>query len=335
MSFIDTLRAARRSQVSILHEFLSQYDPQARRVHAFFEGHDDIAFFVPHIERYLPPGTRLIRYTCEGKPRVFETFEQIMRRMPEVRHTLFFVDKDLDDVLGTPWPTDPRIFVTDVYSIENYIVTSGVLMKFYRDNVKLRGVTFPDDVIERHFENQLARFQKQILCIMAWILVLRRSGSRPNLNGLNLDLMWRFTSSGVPRPMCGQRLRSLILQTSATVPTISLGRLKEAKRELQRMPIKRVLRGKFEAWFLLRFWQRLIEQLQTATREAGGNVKIKVQLNQYNLVQVLASYLETPSSLDMFLRAHLASGLIVSSETGEVQEADGWFARLVNWFFNG
>src|SRR5258705_1209658 len=99
MSFIDTLRTARASRVAVLHEFWAQYAPSKRRVHAFFEGHDDAAFFAPRIEQLLPEGARLYRYRCDGKARVIEAFEEITRRVPGVKSVLFFVDKDLDDVL--------------------------------------------------------------------------------------------------------------------------------------------------------------------------------------------------------------------------------------------
>src|SRR5690349_18681648 len=119
MSFIDTLRSARSSRVAVLHEFWTQYDPRQRRLHAFFEGHDDSIFFGRFLTWFEQQGLRVMPYRCEGKRRVYEAFDQITGRIPDIRNVLFFVDKDVDDILGIPWTTDPRIFVTDVYSIEN------------------------------------------------------------------------------------------------------------------------------------------------------------------------------------------------------------------------
>jgi hypothetical protein len=70
------------------------------RVHAFFEGHDDEVFYRRFLEQYVAAGSRLYGYRCDGKQRVYEAFSQITARYPAIRSVLFFVDKDLDDILG-------------------------------------------------------------------------------------------------------------------------------------------------------------------------------------------------------------------------------------------
>src|SRR6185437_11023641 len=145
------------------------------RLHAFFEGHEDCVFFRFFLRRIEDRGWRLYTYRCEGKSKVYEAFENIIRRMPNVSHALFFVDKDLDDILGTPWATDPRIYVTDVYSIENYLVTAAVLQSFVRDCVRSNFVGFDIDVIGTEFDAQLAKFHRKMLPVMAWILIARRA----------------------------------------------------------------------------------------------------------------------------------------------------------------
>jgi hypothetical protein len=129
MNFTEILRQARSAPTAVLHEFLTQYTATPGRVHAFFEGHDDQTFFVPALKRYAPSDTKILPYCCNGKAQVCELFSQITTRIPGVKGALFFIDKDLDDILGRPWPTDPRIFVTDVYSVENYLVSRNTLAK--------------------------------------------------------------------------------------------------------------------------------------------------------------------------------------------------------------
>jgi hypothetical protein len=108
VTFIDQLRQARVSSTAVLHEFLTQFSPGQRKVHAFFEAHDDRVFYSRFLNQRVPTGTRLCAYTCDGKPKVYEVFGQIIARYPNIKNAIFFVDKDL---LGEPWPTDPRIYV--------------------------------------------------------------------------------------------------------------------------------------------------------------------------------------------------------------------------------
>ena len=187
MSLIDDLRQSRSSRVSVLHEFWTQYDPGQKRVHVFFEGHDDLAFYRPFIEQQMAVGGRLVPYRCGGKRGVYEAFDGITQRNPAIRGVLFFVDKDVDDILGKPWPTDPRIFVTDVYSIENYLVSRDSFIRFCQEAVRLGDVGFQlhSPLLDR-FDEQLSRFQRLIIPLMAWVVTMRREGQRPILTNINL-----------------------------------------------------------------------------------------------------------------------------------------------------
>lgn len=328
MNFVDTLRSARQSRVSVLHEFWTQFNPSQPRVHAFFEGHDDVSFFVPLIEQRMPRGHRLYRYRCDSKARVFEAFTEITTQRPAVQSVLFFVDKDLDDILGLPWPTDPRIFVTDVYSVENYLVTQEVLLRFFRDSVRLAGVNFGEDAIARQFDAQLRVFHERLLTVMAWILISRRAGQRLNLNNVRLGKMWRFVD-GVLSTVPGSRIDELHKAAGLTHRT-SFTRLREVRRELGRIPPKRVVRGKFEAWFLVEFWKHVVEHLQLLATEAGGKCQSKIDLRHGNIVPTLAQYVDAPQGLELFLHAHFpGKPSNVVPHTSGTQKRGTWWQRLL------
>src|SRR5579859_6672520 len=110
MSFASLLRESRSSPAALLHKFLNNYDPNQPGVYAFVEGDPDRSFFRAHIERHLADGKRLYVYNCEGKRKVFDAYVKITERHPRCRNVLFFTDKDVDDLTGRVWPTDPRIF---------------------------------------------------------------------------------------------------------------------------------------------------------------------------------------------------------------------------------
>lgn len=307
MTFIDDLRLARSGRTAVLHEFLTRYDPRRRSLHAFFEGHEDIAFYCGFIERRLRSGTRLVSYNCGGKRQVYELFEAVVTRYPDIREALFFVDKDVDDILGEPWPTDPRIFVTDVYSVENYLVSQVAFERLYRDSVKLRRVEFPSHKIADQFQRQLAVFHSLTIPLMAWIVVVRRSGRRPNLSDVNLGELFRFSADCSIHAKSAGRSRYMEHVTGTQGLAVQLRSLLQTARELRRMPAKRTVRGKFEAWFFVEFWKNLVGGLRALAKEVNGDVAVSVQLERSNIVQVLAGRVDAPVSLGRFLTLHLSA----------------------------
>jgi hypothetical protein len=317
-----------------LHEFWTQYDPNQARLHAFFEGHDDIAFISPRIEKMLPNGMRLYKYRCEGKPLVIAAFNEISARLSDTRFVLFFVDKDIDDILGTPYPTDPRIYVTDVYSIENYLASADVLLRAYQSALRLAGVVFNELTIGAHFTSQLAIFHKKIMSTMAWILVARRDGKRPNLKNLNLSTMFSLTENGVAA-RAGSRLAAISRATGVELSAAVVRRIPAACRELKRMSAKRVVRGKFEAWFFVEYWNALVRRLHQLAKESGGKVSVQVEITHTAFVPHVAALAETPDSLQRFLIAHLGNGNAdfrpVSSPSRAVLLVRRWLRFFRRW----
>src|SRR5712692_6370908 len=98
MSFVDLLRQSRSRPVSVFHKFLVSYEPNGMRTHAFVEGFPDLAFYRNYIEQYVDAGS-LRMYNCEGKASVYQTYAKVVERFPRCRRVVFFVDKDLDDIL--------------------------------------------------------------------------------------------------------------------------------------------------------------------------------------------------------------------------------------------
>lgn len=303
----ESLREARRSRVAVLHEFWTLYDPSKARVHAFLEGHEDVAFYSHHIEKRAPRGVELRTYRCDGKRQVYEAFEAIVQRVPDVKGALFFVDKDLDDILGKPWPTDPRIFVTDVYSIENYFVAETVLLRMVRDCVKLTGCAFEELAVAEQFRLAHARFSRLMLPVMAWILVARRMGLRPNLGKLSAEHFIELRADGVVARRHRVRVAELTRHTGVELGSGSVRRLRDALRELSRNEPKRVIRGKFELWFLVAFYNRLLAELQALAKEVGGSAKVKRQFTTATVVGEVPHHVVAPRSLELFLQAHLST----------------------------
>lgn len=305
MSLLQVLREARSTRVAVLQQFLAQYDPKRRSVYAFVEGHEDEIFVRRILIGRTSPDTYVYTYRCEGKHKVYQTFEAIAERHPSAKTILFFVDKDLDDVLGTPWPTDPRIFVTDVYSVENYLVSVEVLEALFRDAVRLRGVEFDVAPLLAVFEREWSRFCRTMIPVMAWIVMVRRAGGKPNLGSLEL----RDLVSVSPDCACSSRRRRMEVLariTGVQPPAGAPQRLLETSRELRRLDAARIVRGKWSAAFFVMFWKEMLERIRHSAAEGGGAVNCSLALEKGNFVATLAPLAGEPRALARFLDQHMS-----------------------------
>jgi hypothetical protein len=305
MSFTDLLRGARTSRVSVLHKFLTNYDPNSDRIFVFVEGYPDQAFYGAQVQKYVPDSKRVFIYNCEGKHNVYDTYSHVVTRYPHCERTLFFVDKDVDDIIGQQWPSDPRIFVTECYSIENYIVCRDSLSRYLRDYVKLRRVDVDMNVVLSQFEARLNEFHILILPIMAWIVIQRRAGNRVRLSDFRPGELFRVSDVGISRQpkRCAIKYLTRVTGTSASGPVFR--RMRATNAELRRLPAKVYVRGKFEVWWFVEFAHRIIEGLMKVAGEVGGSVSVQAPLNESTSIQLLAPGVPTPTSLDAFLKFHL------------------------------
>jgi hypothetical protein len=330
MSFIDLLRQSRAKPIAALHKFLTNYDPHdRRRVYAFVEGDPDKAFYRFHMQPYVGSVSEIYIYNCEGKAEVYSAFRKVVDRYPSCRRVLFFVDKDVDDIIGKVWPADPRIFVTDWYSIENYLVQKEVLERYFADYVKIRRVEVTPELAGQEFDQQLRVFHRIAMPLMAWIIVMRRAGHRVVLTDIDMGEVCKLSGSGTVRRR-RNGLLSYLHRVSQTPESKNIWRsVRRTCRELRQIEPKRYVRGKFEGWWFVEFVKHYIEQLVEVAKEAGGSVSISVPLNKNNYVHVLAGTIPAPNALGAFLQFHLQSDLEKNHNVG--LHASSLWGRLLDF----
>lgn len=308
MTFTDLLRNARSSRVAMSHKFLTNYDPNSERVYAFVEGDADEAFYRAQIQKHVSDQRLIYTYNCEGKAGVAEAYADVVKRYPKCERVLFFMDKDVDDIVGVQWPTDPRIFVTDCYSIENYVVNKGALSRYFKDYVKVRKVDVDLDTVLERFDADLDHFHKMMLPVMAWIVIMRRNGCRVILQDVDPGEMFQIVDDGNRRKPKRCLITYLLRVTQAQGPSPTWRHIRTTCGELKRLPAKAYVRGKFEAWWFVEFGKRIIEAVQKVVKEANGSIKVQMQLHPNTFIQLLAAGVETPTRLDAFLTFHTKRG---------------------------
>jgi hypothetical protein len=326
MSFTDLLRKARSSRIAMFHKFLTNYDPNSKRVYAFVEGDADEAFYRGQIQKYVLDQRLVYTYNCEGKSGVADAYTDIVRKYPNCERVLFFLDKDVDDIVGVRWPSDPRIFVTDCYSIENYVVDKQALSRYFKDYVKIRKIEVDVDTVLEQFEADLAYFHKMMLPVMAWIVIMRRNRCRVNLQDIDPGELFRVTDDGSSRKPRRFAIAYLTRVTQATAPSPTWAHLRVTCKELKRLPAKTYVRGKFEAWWFAEFGRRILEGVQRVVTESGGSIKTSMPLHPNTFIQLLAAGIATPDSLDAFLSFHTRRG--PAQGTSDSGQADGILQRI-------
>lgn len=315
MSFLDELRRSRESPASAYQLFLLQSPKSRDGVHAFFEGHDDSSFYYGFLAHYAPAPRTIYVYRCGNKEGVYETYAKVTRSARPTATLLFFVDKDYSDLLGERHPTAANIFVTEYYSIENYLVSEEMLRRVWEDIFSFTNVHFGFDGILARFRSELNRFYAFALPLTAWIIFLRQNGLRPNLNDLNLSRVCSFNNEialelaemekviEISEPLCGVKTPG---DFASAAPAILV--------QLSALEPKKYIRGKFELWFFVRFVAKLAETLRNTILDGRQSVKLRTSIGEENAVEVLGPRAVMPSGLKFFLEQQVdPNKLLVTS----------------------
>lgn len=302
-NFADVLKEAKTGRVQVLHEFLTNFDPAKNRLHCFYEAREDEIFY----RSFITPRTqaRLFPYLCGNKDEVYAVFASVGKHRG-YGQALFFVDKDLSDILKEARSMHARLFVTRYYSIENYLVSEEVLRRFCNDFIQCRGVVCDHEQSCADFTKALSAFYKLVLPIMAWIVAVRRIGQRPNLRNINLKVFLGFDEHlQVVRLKKRHRLAVLCNVTGAA-PAAGLVRdLRKALMELRSHDPKSVVRGHFEAWFLVEYLKALFETLRLKTRERGGAATLIPAVEHSSFVPLAVPVISIPPDIDAFLAQNI------------------------------
>jgi hypothetical protein len=259
MSYTDYLRQQRGVYSSVWLQFSHAYQTKAADLFVFFEGHEDLAFFMPELRRSSEQAALSIKsFVCRGKRIVLKLVPTVRRRIDQPWRALFFVDKDVDDFLGTQTRKDPFIYETKCYSIENYLVSEKIFGLIWTELLRLSDSDPRLGKIEQLYKAAHKRFVRSMTPLMAWSIYHRKHGRRPNLKNLDLSKFFRVTANGLLIKEKGF-LNLLDRQCGIKTPTRSWRSIKLIAQQLQKHEPKIYIRGKFELWFFVQFVKSAIQ----------------------------------------------------------------------------
>lgn len=303
--FATYLPAEARSGTAAFHEFRLLHSETGEELHAFYEGEEDPLFYAPYI-RAKASGRALHAYVCSGKWEV----EKVRAYIYDAGYTglrcMFFVDRDYDELFpSNQMPTDEATFMTEYYSVENYLVCDHAVDVIVCDFAGFCAADPEHPSTLAAVRACRQNFAKEIKLLIAWALALREEGIKPNFNNVDLKNVFSVSPEGkLTRKQGGFARFKKVCGGQAQAP--SFGAVRKWLAQLNELPEKEWTRGKFELWA---FEASLIAALEPAVSAAKARGKRRVRvpsaLRQRRLFDLLGGRLPPPATLSAFLEKRL------------------------------
>lgn len=260
-TFLEKLRAAAAQPRVLWNVFLAQYRTDRSCIFIFVEGKRDQPFYRPFLEKYLA-GFDISFCVSGNRDAVLSHRNRFVDRFGQNPRVLFFVDKDHCDILDKAQRTDESLFVTDVYSIENYLCEKEVVRRYCSDTIGISDVSDVMDEICDRYEAGLRRFHEEALPVMAWIIAAQMHGHKVNCKNIKThvyffleELTWagrrkmtEFETFAALRHKCGG---------NAPLPPIPTRLINEVKEKIVPLNAKAWMRGKQELWYTVEFLNKI------------------------------------------------------------------------------
>lgn len=305
MALIDLLRKARAGRSSILHQYLLNSGKASLAIHAFVEGRHDRIFYGGFLRGLV--GGRVFTYVCGNKRSVYYAYKQVQPRLRADDYALYFVDKDLDDLIPVEFPSANEIYVTDHYSIENYLVTFTVVESVWVDHYRQEPTGEGFERLKECFTESREAFHVIARQIAAWTIHHRRRGAKPQTNNIDLRRLVEISSDLALSALAKDDETIQILDDCCQVETTGdWDKERDDLRDLvDSQPAKAVTKGKFELGFLVAFLRAVRNLLEQVAEAEGSHLATSFVITEGNAMEILGSRVEVPTSLREFLERAL------------------------------
>lgn len=187
MSHLQVLKESLKSASPSYINFLYRYNPKKKQVFAFYEGDEDPSFYNKFLESTIGSDCELEDIVVGCKNDVIKLQKCFDWNHYNKNQIAFFVDRDLSYWLSESTNYDENIFVTDEYSIENYIVNSqGFKSWLTRFEGFARASKKDIDSMVSQYKMAIVDFKKKMMPIMAEAVVAKRNDSSIRLKDFKI-----------------------------------------------------------------------------------------------------------------------------------------------------
>ncbi|WP_079436279.1 DUF4435 domain-containing protein [Zoogloea sp. LCSB751] len=270
------------------------------------EGDDDLIFYGAIFNRLQKTNIGFF-FPANGKDNVLGLRDHIFRSKEILKGggTLYFIDKDFDDLKGRSAGSD--IYVTSTYSIENILVCRTALRNILLTQFKLSDAETFDDVdrILSLFDNLLQQHKNALYEANRLIHFVRKkslegekltSGSISEAPSKSVEV--KHKDASVQQTASGQELLKLISISTPIDPKDFDG----LKSDFDSLDSTREWRGKFLFYTFQRFISILIEDRNSKAPNffSKGGGKISIDTKSSSLLAMLSASCEIPDCLRKF-----------------------------------
>ncbi|MEP2668642.1 MAG: DUF4435 domain-containing protein [Cyclobacteriaceae bacterium] len=303
MVLLEYLRKAAKSETSVYTTFLQQYSKNDKSLHLFHEGKDDPSFYGNFIENKLKKNRKVYYYQAKNKSSVYHYYSKVNWSSYSRKRIIFCVDKDFSDILKIAFPIDTNIFVTEYYSIENYLVNKNIFSRSLRELIGLENDK-KNSFLSKGFKIGLKSFYEASLFLSAYILYHRKLNTPLNLQSIVFGDVFEMDDNFLVKRK-KNILKALDGKTGVNT-TFNYSDIKDVVIELSKINNpKRYTRGKYELMYLVNCINTSPKILNDQRVKGEKKYKCCVSLSHTNGVQILAPRLKEPKDLNLFLSKNL------------------------------
>lgn len=293
------LKEAKSRHVVPWHFFLQEYGKNPKSLFTFFEGEDN-KYYSAYIRAIINPSS-ISPITCKGKSSLLK-IRELQQLNKGDAWTAYFVDRDY----GISTTSDPGIYTTKGYSVENLYVSkdafSRILINEFKitpdENDKESKYIFITDMYERRLNECLLLLTE----INAWLMLQKKTHIQNNSQK-------PFSVSSKIKPS-----KLLEIKLSKVKKTYEISQI-ESQTNTESIPQNLIdihkntyndlwmCRGKFLAHFLVSFLRQLIEGLSTCSIDPTWEKhRCGLQVSK-NYLSELSQYADFPDCLRNYLDA--------------------------------
>ncbi|MBF0564775.1 MAG: DUF4435 domain-containing protein [Nitrospirae bacterium] len=305
MNMKDIHDVAKQSERIYRHVFLQKYNKSAKIVYGFVEGKDDPSFYKGIIDNLLLPFEWHIEITIVGnKEKVLNVHKLFdWTRFPKKR-IIFFVDRDLSEILKEPIPDEMNIYITDNYSIENDMVNRYTCGRVLEEVCNITELAHNEkECILSKFDEQLEIFGREMSLIMAWIIYWKRNNLKPELDKIEMNKLFVFNTGQLVK--CSNPIPINNVKTIHELCEIDFNSncdITEALADFNKADgVKRFIRGKYLLWFLVEYVLSIRQSIDRFSSSYKKPPTMTSNLHHKNAIIMIAPRVKAPASLRNFL----------------------------------
>ena len=303
----DTIRDARNNAKTWKLELLQKYDFNSDDIYIVVEGKDDDSFYTIMFNRNNWLSNRFRIIIADNRKGVIDTYKMIDWSVYSKKRIYFCVDRDLSDFTEESTPKLKNFYVTDDYSIENYVCKSESLLDILRLLYKIDGAedSYCSNILSL-YDAALQIFEEKMLTIMGIIIFWRTKGINCELNNLNKGSYYTIEQ-------CVFKIQQDYIEKTDFIQNVykiccvkfDEKHLKEIQNNEDKLRkkwiIHKYVRGKYLITFYLRFITSAVEYWNSSNPKKRA--KPITGISESNAIQIMSGYIKTPKSLECFMRS--------------------------------